>query len=157
MVRVPFKDSIPGLNSYLGGITGWWREFWRVARCRCGLCSHGLCGGETPCAVLGLAESRCLPGAGGSCVWAGAQQVWGSWRLDQDVPAVLRRPSSRPRVRPRVAAFHLSNPVWLGAQHFLLVTKLSYRQTSVLQGEEAGGGVGGILWKPRAPGGTWSA
>lgn len=92
-----------------GRITGWWREFWRVACCTCGLCSpwFGWCGKH--CAVL--AQSRCLPGAGGSCVWAWAQQVWGSWRLDQDVHTVPHRPSSRPHGRPCVAAFHLSDSV----------------------------------------------
>lgn len=79
------------------------------------------------------------------CVRAGRIQVF-AWRRRQlclgwgpagvgfmeagsGCPTVPRRPSSRPRVRPRVAAFHLSDSVWLGVQHFLLVTKLSYRQT----------------------------
>ena len=43
--------------------------------------------------------SRGLPGIGSSCcVWAGAQQVWGSQRLLQDVHIVPRRPPSGPCV-----------------------------------------------------------
>lgn len=55
---------------------------------------------------------------------AGAQQVWGSQSLVQDVHTAPRRPPSRPHVGPRIAVFHLSGSVLLGAQHFLLVTEL---------------------------------
>lgn len=102
--------------------------------------------------------SRCLPGTGSSCVWARAQQVWGSRRLVQDVHAVPHRPPSRPRVRPCAAAFHLSGSVWSGAQHFLGVTEFPQfprKQTSVLQGEEAG--VGALSEGPEPPTGTRSA
>lgn len=72
--------------------------------------------------------SRGLPGIGGSCVWAGAQQVWGSRRLIQDVHTARRGPPSRPHVPLRVAAFHLSGSAFLGSQYLLPATELPRRQ-----------------------------
>lgn len=105
-----------------------------------GWAAHGLCGvGEVIC-WAGIV-SRCLPGTGGSCVWARAQQVWGSQRLVQDVHAVPHRPPSWPCVRPCAAAFYLSGSVLLGVQCFLLITELPHKHACVMQGEEAGMGV----------------
>lgn len=116
-----------------------------------GWATRGLCSvGEVVC-WAGIV-SRCLPGTGGSCVWARAQQVWGSQRLVQDVHAVHHRPPSWPCVRPCAAAFHLSGLVLLGVQCFLLITELPHKHAHVMQGEEDG--MRGFLLKPRAPDGT---